>query len=506
MRRPLAGVPLRAFLVVALLPLFAACTLGPNYQRPGLDMPVGWRDDGPVSDGVEQPGPENLANTPWWNLFGDPKLQELIRIALEENQDLMVAVERIVQARARVGFVRADLFPRVDLSTDWTRFEQSREAFPNNPAPGDNNANLYGMSLDMTWELDVFGRIRRATEAERALLLATEEARRAVAISLVAAVATAYVELRDADLRLEIARRTLGTRAESYDLARVRFEGGLTSEKDPNQAQAEYRRVEVTVFQLEQLVRQKENELSVLLGRGPGPIARGSRLPDLPVALRVPAGLPSELLDRRPDLRAAEEELHAATADVGAAKALLFPRFALTAGYGTASTELDAVFAGSSQAWSVASGLVQPIFNAGRNLRRVDIAESQMRQSLHLYERSVIQALREVEDSLIAWEKTGQQRASQGIRVQAERKVVQLATVRYEGGVTDYLEVLDAQRNLFSAELDEVVAIREQMNSLIRLYKSLGGGWPAEPEVVAAAAPEDAAPQEPATVEGSTTP
>lgn len=481
MMRPPAGFRVRAVVVAALLPLLGACTLGPNYKRPQLDTPVGWRDQGPGPGNAEQAGPENLANTPWWSLFGDPKLQELIRIALEENQDLRVAVERIVEARARVGFVRADLFPKVDLGTDWSRFEQSRENFPNNPSPGDNNANLYGLSLDMTWELDVFGRIRRATEAEKALLLATEEARRAVAISLVAAVATAYVELRDADLRLEIARRTLDTRADSYELARVRFEGGLTSEKDPNQAQAEFRRVEVTVFQLEQLVRQKENELSVLIGRGPGPIARGTRLPDLPVALRVPAGLPSELLDRRPDLRAAEERLHASTADVGAAKALLFPRFALTAGYGTASTELDAVFTGSSQAWSVASGLVQPIFNAGKNLRRVDIAESQMRQSLHLYERSVIQALREVEDSLIAWEKTGQQRASQGIRVEAERKVVKLATVRYEGGVTDYLEVLDAQRNLFSAELDEVVAIREQMNSLIRIYKSLGGGWPAEP-------------------------
>ncbi|MFN2377153.1 MAG: efflux transporter outer membrane subunit [Candidatus Binatia bacterium] len=488
---------MRVALVAALLPLLGACTLGPNYRRPELETPVGWRDQGPGPRIEEQPGPESLANIPWWNLFRDPKLQDLIRIALEENQDLMVAVERIVEARARVGFVRADLLPRVDLRTDWSRFEQSRESFPNNPAPGDNNSNLYGLSLDMTWELDVFGRIRRATEAEKALLLATEEARRAVAISLVAAVATAYVELRDADLRLEIARRTLEIRAESYDLARVRFEGGLTSEKDPNQAQAEYRRVEVTVFQLEQLVRQKENELSVLIGRGPRRIARGARLPDLPVALEVPAGLPSELLDRRPDLRAAEEQLHAATADVGAAKALLFPRFALTAGYGTASTELDAVFTGSSQAWSVASGLVQPIFNAGKNLRRVDIAESQMRQALHSYEKAVIQALREVEDSLIAWEKTGQQRASQSIRVQAERKVVQLATVRYEGGVTDYLEVLDAQRNLFSAELDEVVAIREQMNSLILLYKSLGGGWPAEPEMVASstvvAAPEGAA-------------
>ncbi|MFN2427496.1 MAG: efflux transporter outer membrane subunit [Candidatus Binatia bacterium] len=475
---------LRATLLA--LPLLGGCMLGPNYKRPELTMPVGWRD-APVEaayDGVAYA--ESLANTPWWELFQDPQLQALIRIALTENQDLLIAVERITEARARLGFVRADLFPKVDLTTDVSRFEQSREGFPNNAPPVSNDAMLYGLSADVFWELDLFGRIRRATEAERALLLATEEGRRAVAISLVAAVATTYVELRDADLRLQISRRTLASRAKSLDLTRVRFEGGLTSQKDPMQAEAEYRRVEVTVFQLEQRVRQVENALSVLIGRTPGDIARGTSLPDLPVALTIPAGLPSELLDRRPDLRAAEEQLHAATADVGAAKALLFPRIALTAGYGTASTEFDALFTGSSQAWSVASGLVQPIFNAGKNLRRVQIAESQMRQSLYAYEKTVLQALREVEDSLIAWQQTGAARGSQRMRVAAERKVVELTSVRYEGGVTDYLEVLDSQRSLFAAELDEVQTISAQLISLVQLYKALGGGWPTEPEVAAA--------------------
>src|SRR6185369_13733840 len=476
-----------AALSLAVLPLIGGCMLGPNYKRPQLDVPVGWRDQAPEPGQDAAAVPASLANTPWWELFRDPELQDVIRIALAENQDLLIAVERIVEARARLGFVRADLFPKIDLNTNVSRFAQSREGFPNNPSPAPNDAMLYGLSLDVLWEMGLFGRIRRSTEAERALLLATEEGRRAVAISLVASVASTYVDLRSADLRLEIARRTLASRARSLDLTRARFSGGLTSEKDPQQAEAEYRRVEVTVFQLEQLVRATENALSVLIGRNPGPIVRGSALPDLPVAFAVPAGLPSDLLDRRPDLRAAEEQLHATTADIGAAKALLFPRIALTAGYGTASTEFDALFMGSSQAWSVAAGLVQPIFNAGKNIRRVQIAESQMRQTLYAYERSVLQAFREVEDSLNAWEHTSAARGSEHKRVTAERRVVQLATARYEGGVADYLEVLDAQRSLCSAELDEVDTIGAQLNSLIQLYKALGGGWPVEPESVAIA-------------------
>jgi multidrug efflux system outer membrane protein len=467
-------------LVVAVVAstLAAGCMLGPNYKRPELDMPGAWREGTPSAD--------TLANIPWWELFRDPVLQDHIRTALAENQDLLIACERIEEARARLGFVRADLFPKIDLTGDVGHFSQSRETFPNNPVPGDRAATLYSPGLALTWELDVFGRIRRATEAERALLVATEEGHRAVVLSLVADVATTYVALRSADLQLEIARRTLGTRRQSLDLARIRFQGGLTSEKDPQQAEAEYHRVEVTVFQLEQAVRQTENALAILLGHAPRDAERGRALPDLPVAMSIPSGLPSELLDRRPDLRAAEEQLHAATADVGAAKALLFPRIALTADYGFASTEFDALFAGSSQAWSVASGLVQPIFNAGKNIKRVKIAESRMRQFLYAYERSVLQALREVEDSLIAWRQTGLSRSSQRARVVAERRVVALAMVRYDGGVADYLEVLDAQRSLFSAELDEVQTIEDQVDSLILLYKALGGGWPPDEAVAAA--------------------
>ncbi len=473
MRRSLGAAAL-----LLLAGLAAGCTLGPNYKRPTLDVPADWRDSSKLPPPASA---DNLANVAWWELFRDPVLQELIRTALAENQDLLIAAERIIEQRARVGFVAADLYPKIDLNTGAQRFENSREGFPNNPAPGDNRSNLFAISGDVSWELDVFGRIRRATESEKALLLATEESRRAVAISLVASVAQTYTEMRDADLRLEISRRTLVSREKSLELTRVRFRGGLTSEKDARQAEAEYQRVLVSVLQSEQLVREKENELSVLIGRSPGEVARGRSLRELPVALEVPAGLPSELLDRRPDLLAAEQQLHAATANIGAAKALLFPRFALTAGYGSTSTELDMLFTGGSQAWSVAAGVVQPIFNAGKNIRRVQITESQMRQTLYAYEASVLQALREVEDGLIAWRQTGLAQGAQGERVLAERRVVELSTVRYEGGVADYLEVLDAQRSLFSAELDEADTLAAHMISLIQLYKALGGGWPTEP-------------------------
>ena len=491
MKRWLPSLMFGVVLFFLLATLLGGCTVGPDYRRPLLSTPPNWRTAAAVG---EAPDAASLANTPWWELFKDPQLQALIQIALVENQDLRVAVERILQAGAQVGFTRADLFPKLDAATRSSYVEQTRHGFPSNPKPGDNDSPLYQLSADVAWEVDLFGRIRRATEAEEALLLGTEEGRQAVTLSLVASVARSYVELRDFDMRLEIARRTLISDDKSLDLARVRFNGGLTSEKDPQQAEAECRRIQVSVLDFERLVRQKENELSVLIGRSPGDIVRGRTLSELATAIRIPAGLPSDLLDRRPDLRVAEQQLHADTADVGAAKALLYPRIALTADYGVGSTELDALFTGSSQAWSVAAGLLQPIFNAGKNRRRVEIAESQMRQSLYLYEKTVRAALRDAEDGLIAYQKTSQQCSVQRVRVEAERKVLRLSEARYEGGVADYLEVLDAQRSLFSAELDEVQTIAGQMVSLIQLYKALGGGWPAAPDpsaVAATPAPEN---------------
>jgi multidrug efflux system outer membrane protein len=477
--------PSVALLSAAAL-LVASCTLGPDYERPDVAPPETWRD-------MPAPESESLANTAWWELFADPALQEVVRVALEENEDYLIATERIEEFRARLGFTQADFYPQVDLNASTGQYDVSQNGptpnFPNN----DDNAHIHNVSLDVFWELDVFGRIRRASEAERALLYASEETRRAVAIALVADVGQAYVELRDLDRRVDIGRRTLASRAEYVDLARRRFEGGLTSEKDWRQAEAEYHRLAAILQDFERQDRQKENQLSQLIGRNPGPIVRAEDWTGPATSPQVPAGLPSELLERRPDLLAAEDILHAETADIGAAKALLFPRIALTGSTGYEATHVSDLFEGQSVAWSLAGNLLQPIFEGFRNTERVAIQESQMRQALYEYERSVHIAFREVEDALVAYQKTGEQRVSQAARVAAEREVLRLSDLRYRGGVSDYLEVLDAQRSLFSAEIDEVVAISDHYVALIRLYKALGGGWPTGTPAEAAVAGDPSA-------------
>ena len=286
--------------------------------------------------------------------------------------------------------------------------------------------------------------------------------------------------MRDFDRRLEVATRTIASRREYLELARDRFEGGVTPEVDMRQAEAELRRVETVTFDLERLIALKENELSVLLGRNPGAIPRGRSVDEEKLPRAVPAGLPSELLDRRPDVRVAEQQLAAATANIGQAKALLFPRIALTGSFGFASTEFDTLFEGPSKSWNIIGNLLQPIFNAGKNRRRVEITESQQRQVLYDYERTILQAFRETEDALVTYRSTGQQRLAQAERVKADRKVLELAEMRYRGGVAAYLEVLDAQRSLFGAELDETATLGAHLVSLVQLYKALGGGWPSE--------------------------
>ncbi|HEX6901387.1 MAG TPA: efflux transporter outer membrane subunit [Thermoanaerobaculia bacterium] len=469
--------------VLTLALLAAGCVMGPDYKRPEIPAPPQWRE-------LPAEEAQALANTPWWELFDDPQLQELIRIALAENRDLLIATERIEEARARYGFTRADLYPKVDGSATVGHLHTSEGSLVHTPEEdlggGDGgDTQLFAVSADVSWEIDFFGRVRRATESERALLLGTEEARRSVAMTLVAAVAESYFELRDFDRRLEIARRTIGSLQESLQLAKDRFEGGITSELDMRQADAELRGVEAVTFDLERLIAMKENELSVLLGRNPGAIVRGRPLEDQKRPGDVPAGLPAELLDRRPDIRVAEQNLAAATANIGEAKALLFPRIALTGSLGLSSTELDTLFEGESKAWSLIGQLLQPIFDAGRNKRRVEITESRQRQLLYNYERTILLAFQETEDALVAYSKTGEQHQAQAARVVAERKVLELAELRYRGGITAYLEVLDAQRSLFGAELDEAETLGSHLVWLVRLYKALGGGWPPDAEPAA---------------------
>jgi multidrug efflux system outer membrane protein len=471
----------RRLIALSLALLGTGCALGPNYKRPEVPVPPAWREM-PAAEA------ETLANAPWWELFDDPQLQELVRIALVENKDLKIAVERIEEARARYGFTKADLWPQVDVSGTGAGLRFNAGSLVHTPE-GDTSKNtngtetsIYSLAANLSWEIDFFGRIRRATEAQKALLLGTEEARRATVLTLVADVARVYLELRGFDLELEIARRTIESRRESLQLAKDRFEGGLTPEVDVRQAEAELRRVEVVIFDLERQIALREDELSFLLGRNPGAVPRGRSVVEQKLPAAVPAGLPSALLDRRPDVREAEQRLAAATANIGQAKALLFPRISLTGSFGFTSTDLDTLFDGPSKSWNIIGNILQPIFNAGKNRRRVEVTESQQRQTLYDYERSILQAFREVEDALVSYRKLGEQRAAQAARVEAERKVLELAELRYKGGVAAYLEVLDAQRSLFGAEIDETQTIGAHVISLVQLYKALGGGWPSAPE------------------------
>ena len=474
--------PIVASLALASVALTASgCALGPNYARPAVPTPPTWRE-------IPTAEAQSFANTPWWQVFDDPQLQELIKTALVENKDLKIAVERIEEARARYGFTKSELWPQINANATAGRLRfnsgsliHTPEGDAATPAEATETA-IYSLTADVSWEIDFFGRIRRASEAQQALFLGTQEARRSAVLTLVADVARAYFEMRDLDRRLEIARRTTESRRESVQLAKDRFEGGITGEMDFRQGEAELHRVEAVLSELERLAAFKENELSVLLGRNPGPVARGRALEEEKVPSAVPAGLPSELLDRRPDIRVAEQLLAARTANIGEAKAMLFPRIALTGSFGFTSTELDTLFDGPSKSWNVIGNLLQPIFNAGKNKRRVEVNESQQRQSLYAYERTILEAFRETEDALVGFRKTGEQRTASTARVAAERKVLELAELRYKGGVSAYLEVLDAQRSLFSAELDEAQTIGSHLVSLVRLYKALGGGWPQAPE------------------------
>jgi len=460
---------LREIIVLAVVSLVVVgCSVGPDYTRPEVETPKVWADTLATPDST-------IANLPWWQVFSDTTLHRLISSALTGNRDLRIAIERIEEARAAYGFTRADYYPKIDLNAGAGAVRLSEQTTGGKLA--DNPAGRFTLSGDLSWEIDLFGRIRRSTESQYAQLMATEEARRGVTMALVADVASTYFRLRDYDRRLTIARSTLESRAEYVRLAKIRFEGGKTGEIDYRQAEAEYARTKSIVLDLERTIPATENALSVLIGRNPGAIPRGDTLGSQQMPAEIPAGIPSELLARRPDIRQAEELLVSANANIGAAKALLYPRIGLTGSYGTTSSTLADLITAPAQAWNIAGNLLQPIFNAGQNQRRVEITESQMRQALAVYERTIFEAMSEVNDVLVAYQKSGNLRVAQGQRVEAESRVSRLAETRYTGGVAGYLEVLDAQRSLFSAQLDESQAMFDHMDSLVRVYKALGGGW-----------------------------
>ncbi|RZT97912.1 efflux transporter outer membrane subunit [Rivibacter subsaxonicus] len=444
----------------------AGCMLGPDYKRPLLEVPDRYY--------YASSEARELANTAWWTQFGDPVLDALIEEGLRNNLDLRIAAARVDQFAGVLGSTRAQLFPQVgaELTGSRTRAsERSATGFP----PG-NPYNAVQADVFASWEIDLFGRLRRLNEAAQAELLASEEGRRATVLSLVAAIANGYVTLRALDRQLEISRATLKSRGESLEVFEKRFKGGVISHLELEQSRSEYATALAAVPDLERQVAQQENALAVLVGRGPGPVARGATI-DALVLPAVPAGLPSELLERRPDVLGAEQALVAANARIGAAKALYFPSISLTGLFGGASTSLSGLFDGPARVWTYGAAITAPVFTAGSIKGQVQSAEAAEQQALYGYQRAVQTAFQEAEDALVGQARYRERLAAQQLQVKALRNYARLARARYEGGYSSFLEVLDAERSLFSAELDFTrgqAAIQAQM---IGLYKALGGGW-----------------------------
>ena len=470
----------RVAIAVVLTVALAGCMLGPNYKRPTIDSPKAFRFE-------EKAARDDVANTEWWQQFQDPVLNELIKTALAENKDVKIAAARVEEFLGKYGVSRSQLFPQVGANFNGSRNRYSQAAVPA-PLPGsvDPQYTSIQASIYASWELDVWGKIRRLNEAARADLLSTEEGRRATILTLVASVAASYVNLRDLDQQLEIAKSTAASRGESAKVFQQRFKGGVVSEMQLAQAQSEYESALASIPQIQIQIAQQEGVLSVLLGRNPGPINRGRAIAQFNVP-GVPAGLPSELLERRPDLRQAEQNLIAANARIGAAKALYFPTISLTALSGGVSTQLSNLFSGANRVWSYGGDATMPVFTAGRTAGVVQQAEALQQQALLQYEKSIQNAFREVEDALVSLQKSREQVAAQGRQIAALRTYARLARLRYENGYTSYLEVVDAETRLFNAELSYTQTQGTVFISLVNLYKSMGGGWVVDAERMAGA-------------------
>lgn len=455
----------RWLILAALAALLAGCKLGPNYERPELDLPEGFSQETVEGD--------VLINLPWWQVFDDPRLVELINIALLENKELAIASARRDEVRARLGFTRADLYPHLDGGASAGRGNNFDPL-----SPGESISNNFVLSAEAFYEVDLFGRIRRSTEAAQADLFASEADRQTVVTAVIADVASTYFLLRDLDARYEIAERTVTTRNNSTGIIRERFNKGIVPLLDVNQAEIEEADAAATLAALARQRVQTENLLSILVGRNPGAILRGRPLNEQTLLPAVPAGLPSGLLERRPDLRAAEQALAAQTARIGVAEALRWPSLSLTGAIGLASDDLSDLL-DANDIWAVNASLLAPLFNAGRNKRRVEIEQARTEQALQSYELTVLNAFSEVEDSLSAIRTLRDEYAARQLQATAARSAAMLSRARYDGGVSSYLEVLDSERSLFTAEIAASQVRRAQLVSIVDLYKALGGGWDA---------------------------
>jgi multidrug efflux system outer membrane protein len=444
--------------------------MGPNYRRPTVAVPTTYRGLSP--DGTAQTETATLGDQKWWDIFQDEQLRTLIHTALRQNYDLRIAASRILEAKAQLGITRADQFPTVSAGAGITDVRTAQSKFL--PAFETSTGQV---NLSAAWELDFWGKFRRATEAARANLLASEWARQEVLSTLVANVAAAYFQLRALDLELEISKRTFASRQESLRLTQILANGGATSLLDVRQAEQLVFTAGAEIPALEQQIEQQENSLSILLGQNPGDITRGETLTEQRQPSQVPPGLPSSLLERRPDIRQAEEQLVAANAEIGVARAAYFPQIVLSGSGGFQSSALTNLFSGPAGAWSFGASLAQPIFTGGRLRAGVRLAEAQQQTAALFYQQSIQGAFRSVSDALVAYRKTREFRAQQELLFQSAQDAARLSHMRYTGGATGYLEVLTNETNAFSAELGLAQARLNELLALVQLYQALGGGW-----------------------------
>jgi outer membrane protein, multidrug efflux system len=460
---------MKKFLLLAIAVLLSGCAVGPNYKRPRVSVPTDYRD----SMAAQTAAAPSLGNENWWQVYQDPVLADLIHTALQQNYDVRIAAARVLEAQAQLGITRANQFPSASVGADI--FSQRNAKTSNQFPPYQVNAGQ--LNLSVIWNLDFWGKYRRQTEAARAQMLASEWGQRAVISSLVANVATAYFQLRALDSEIEISKRTLGSRQQSLQLTKVLETQGSASDLDVSQSEQLVYVASESIPDLERQIRQQENLLSILLGENPGSISRGQALTEQPVPEAVPAGLPSELLERRPDVRQAEEIIVAANAQIGVAKASFFPSISLTGTGGLESNALNRFIDAPSQTWFGALGVAQPVFQGGALRSGLRLSRAQYQEAVLAYQQTVQNSLEQVSNALIAYQKDREFRGQQELLTQAAQRSDQLSLVLYQHGGASYLQVLTNETNYFSAELNLVQAQLNERLALVQLYQALGGGW-----------------------------
>ncbi len=459
----------RRLLIPFAFLMLAGCTVGPKYKRPPVTVPDAYR--GLAPDARPQTV-VSLGDEKWWSVYQDAQLQALIREALAQNYDVRIAAARVLQAQAVLGITRADQYPTISGGAS-----TSNNRIPATAVTREFESSPFQVNLSLFWELDFWGKFRRATEAARATVLATEWGQKAVVSSLVSNVASAYFQLLELDSEINISRQTLDSRKESLRLVEVRAKGGTTSLLDVRQSEQLVYTAAAIIPDLERRIEQQENLISILLGKNPGPVIRGKPLVENALLPVVPAGLASSLLARRPDIQSSEQQLVAGNARIGVAKAAYFPQITLTATGGYQSSALTNLFTGPAGFWSFGGELLQPIFTAGKIRSNVRLTEAQQQETVFTYQQSIQQAFREVSDSLIAYRKNQESRAQQELLTNSAQDATRLSTMRYKGGVTSYLEVLDSDTRYFDAQLGLAQAQLNERLALVQLYNALGGGW-----------------------------